>query len=1136
MALNKPFSIGMIRNPNIEVSKRMEMEVIPHEDKTFHYKFTKGHDKLNCIFGEYKTQQFSNIREFGETIQKECLPNDVFVSGLAGFDSVPVLVPSEIQKLEISGDLPKEYIQRTKSNFNWSNTPGVLAVDIDEQKDGKYITKEDAIAILEELFPKAPILIKGSTSSHVYYSGSIEVRDKLNEVIRVEGRTDRQDLTQKRGLRAYIVISSLSFLHKAKDYLGIKLWNMGTGFLSFDANGKDNFKCLVDLAMYSSTDRADFIKASLTKNIDGFKQDFGKFTYLNENSPPFDVSKLKDITAEERAECEKRKKSEQENPENRKLKASIQSAKIKLMVKNEEERIGKPLNDAQIVRVKSSFKKLVENKELDELHPLFILENGNGVGGNGVIKVITTNDIFKNDESVKYYHGKSCASVLDPYYTPGKTYGNIVGGLDSVNEIIAKDGIGIDFTKAKILSLNNPPSIMDQAHGGTRFFFDTEFFDIRNLEIERRDRSPTIFPTWNFTDISNCFINQWNKDNINDVDNFGNVLLNLYKDESSVGVSGGSMAKLDELCYEVFKISIGKSELDSKAIWNKLTGYGPDLYDFMNNNKDQKIDVVLENNKVLIAVNKIDVSMRYDIVNRGFYKAKGNRLDSIIAEKIHNKDFGWVYKLGTPGSVSDFQKEDVYYTEKDDKTIMKPIINMWLSSRYKTRYSGGMEFLPVSGLVATKNCKMESSGKYIFNLYTGLNIVPKPSKRMHIEYEQDKDYYDIENESGNNIEKWRRQVSGCYLIDWHIMNVLCVGDEEKYEYMLNWIANMFQHPYRSGETLLAFQGEEGIGKNQVWDMIIRAFGSFATILTDPSSLTGNFNSGVAEKILVVLNEAFWEGDKKGHSILKGFVTDEFVMSKKKHVDDILVKNTSHLVIMTNHEAVAPMGIGDRRIVTFDVSNRYARNREYFGKLIDEMKSGGAECFVYNMLKRDISEFNISKIPNSVHSDSAISSIMNTAEPWLRWYYECLLDDEIKGLDTGGALGGMVIGKWESGMDNSFDGICEVNSGRIPIKVLFDSYLKWKEDCGGRRNNLTSNMFTRNMKRLLVKYKKRSEPSKDESELLKEVHKKVRFDKSSTVNCLLLGNLDEARESLIAYINKVIMWDEISIEDMEDLNE
>ena len=127
-----------------------------------------------------------------------------------------------------------------------------------------------------------------------------------------------------------------------------------------------------------------------------------------------------------------------------------------------------------------------------------------------------------------------------------------------------------------------------------------------------------------------------------------------------------------------FVLIIGKNKLEALRIWDKLTGYGPSLYDFMKggggggnsllegggggdgdgeDSSNELLELPDISTGVLVKVNKIDVKMRYKIVDNGFYKAKGNRLDSIIAEKIHNKDFGWVYKVGTPSSLSDACKE-----------------------------------------------------------------------------------------------------------------------------------------------------------------------------------------------------------------------------------------------------------------------------------------------------------------------------------------------------------------------------------------------------------------------------------------------------------------------------------------------
>ena len=894
--------------------------------------------------------------------------------------------------------------------------------------------------------------------------------------------------------------------------------------------------------MYGSPDRADFIKASIDPNIDGFYQDFGSLVYINEDKAPLDVNKIPELTDEELSWLYKNKEKARLQPDNvarqKKIKVLYLDNKIKEAHERTKVSVGRDLEDREkdAIRkdVENSVRRLIEKKELDRLHPIYVLEDK-------TIKMITVDDILKDEKSAKRYHGMSCASVLDPFYIPGKEYRgeNQTDNNSNSNswDISANKGrlSGIDFTRAKIFSCDNPPCIMDQAHGGVKFFFDIEFFNIKKLEKKRKDKTTTILPLWNLTDIANCFVNQYEENNKDDKENFGNVLKELAKDLNKGFEEEDE--KIDNLLFDVFNVTLKNNKLN-KRIWSNLTGYGPNLYDFMHRNLDKFESVSLQDNKILTVVNKIDVKIRYDILDSSFYKTKGNKLESIIAEKTWSEDFGWYFSLGTIRGVTDFQNEDKYYVNVNGTTKKLQIMEYWLNSPYKKRYSGGIEFRPVKNKVAIKEGMIKGTSDMKFNLYTGLNLVPKPKKYEPVNMRVCGSRKTVRGERGGGGQNGYRYIgegNGWDRINYHINYVLCNDDKEKYEYILNWIANMFQHPYRMGETLLAFQGSEGIGKNTFWDMLIRAFGKFAVCLTDPGSMTGNFNSGVAEKILVVLNEAFWEGDKKGHSILKGFVTDEFVESKKKHVDSIMIKNTSHLVIMTNHEAVAPMSTGDRRIVTFDVSDIKARDREYFGKLRSEMEEGGSEAFVYSMLNRDISKFNIGNIPNSNHSESAINSIMNTAEPWLRWLYECLQDNELYGHETNNLVLStdiIEVNKQKMSMlmrTDNIDEIIDIFDSTIPISVLFKAYNNWKSISNMKRCNLTSNKFTRNIKGLLFKQKKVDNPTLDEKEIAKMVHRKVGINAVAT-NCMVLDNLEYVRGAFETYINKVVDWNDIYVED------
>lgn len=1105
---NKLFSVGMIRNHTMDVSKKMQMEVILGEDENFHYKFTKGKDKLNCIFGTYKTIQFSSIKDLGQTIENGCTAKDVFVSGLAPYDEVEVLTPTQIQKREISGTLPRDYIQRTANNFNWSNTAGLLTIDIDGYKD-KYFTKEEALDLLYKAVPEfkdAPILIKPSTSSCVYYEGKYKVEDENCDLLRLEGEEGRTDLTKKSGLRFYIVISSLNWLHRAKQFLETRFWNIGFGYLDFNRNGVENFRCVIDPAMYSSTDRADFIKASLEEDVPGLIQDFGEFEYINENNSPLDIRTIPDLTQEEIGLFESLKKKARQDPNNVERQKKIKETYLEdRIVEAEQFMKGSVANLTEKDRVSirknitKSVKRLYESKVIDRLHPLYIFnkETGN-------VQLITTDDIFKDEISARKYHGMYCASVVDPYYTPGKRY-------DGENQPpitimgLSKFGDSIDFLKAKILSLNEPPSILDQSHGGTRFFFDTEFFDIAKLEKKRKDTRAIKLPLYNLTDIANAFINQYNKENTDDVENFGNILKNLEHE-------------LGDIAFKVFDTVLDSGKVISKNVWDNLTGYGPSIYDFTHKNPDEWDAVDLSESEILTKVNKLDVKHRMNLMRKTYTKVMLPGGDFQFLTKKWDNKFGWTYDMHPKTGVMGYYHDDEYYklTSSNNKTIKEEVSKLWFKREHNK--FPNLEFHPVPGIVATNDNYVDGTSPDAFNLYTGLNLVPKPK---------------IYEEVIDNELKTRK---GWHLLDKHIYEILCDKDKTKYEYMMNWIANMFQYPHRMGETILAFQGEEGTGKNTVWDAIITAFGSFGKNIVDGDLVLGNFNEVISKKILIVLNEAVWEGDVKGHGKLKSITTEPFLEISEKYKNSITVKNTLHIVIMTNHEAVAPMGPGDRRIVTFDVNNKHSCNRAYFGKLRKEINSGGIESFVYDMINRDITDFNISKLPNDTHSEAAINSIMNSAAPWLKWWYECLQDDMLYGYNIGNAPALLKSSSADPSEREETDCLSELLklwSGRVPIKILFDSYNEWKEESRYTRDRMTSNAFTRHIKKILIKQAKKDTPYLEGEDLVSAVHKKCKVQVGTVKksrNCLIMDDLEKQRESMEGYLKHKITWFDIQEED------
>jgi hypothetical protein len=72
------------------------------------------------------------------------------------------------------------------------------------------------------------------------------------------------------------------------------------------------------------------------------------------------------------------------------------------------------------------------------------------------------------------------------------------------------------------------------------------------------------------------------------------------------------------------------------------------------------------------------------------------------------------------------------------------------------------------------------------------------------------------------------------------------------------------------------------------------------------------------------DEAFWAGDKKGESVLKGLITERTLVIEQKGIDAVQWPNRLKVMMAANAAWVVPASYHERRFAVFDVSNRYAQ--------------------------------------------------------------------------------------------------------------------------------------------------------------------------------------------------------------------
>ena len=230
-------------------------------------------------------------------------------------------------------------------------------------------------------------------------------------------------------------------------------------------------------------------------------------------------------------------------------------------------------------------------------------------------------------------------------------------------------------------------------------------------------------------------------------------------------------------------------------------------------------------------------------------------------------------------------------------------------------------------------------------------------------------------------EKERARLD-CSLYYSHIKNVIAGGNEEIYNYILNWMADAVQNIPKLPETSIVLRGGSGAGKGTMISTFGKLFGQHFLQISSARYIVGNFNAHLKDCLLLFADEAFYAGDKQHESTLKTLVTEPIRMIEHKGKDAIKLPNYTRVMMASNKDWVVPMEVDDRRFFILDVRETFTGNRAYFNALFDQMENkGGNKALLYDLSHRDIRGVDIKNYPMT----------------------QAILDNKIESLDT--------VGQW-----------------------------------------------------------------------------------------------------------------------------
>jgi len=290
----------------------------------------------------------------------------------------------------------------------------------------------------------------------------------------------------------------------------------------------------------------------------------------------------------------------------------------------------------------------------------------------------------------------------------------------------------------------------------------------------------------------------------------------------------------------------------------------------------------------------------------------------------------------------------IAYKSADKKSLAPGFVD-WLASADRLTYDG-IEFQP--------NLSRAKSGW--LNLFKGFAIQP------------------VEGD--------------CAKVRHHILNNICQGDRDLYEYVMDWAADAIQHPDRKNGVMLVMLGEKGCGKTTLSDLMADIIGrDYVKKLDRPDQLTGTHNAHLHHCLLVQVEEGFWAGDRSANGQLKNLATSGEIFVNPKHKDGGMVESFHRVIVTSNEDWVIPFEGKERRDCVIRVGSGAIGDDAYWSALYAELNNGGREAFRYVLEQRDLSKRVFGHIP---HTDAAADQAVRGLSAQDAWWWDILCSGEL----------------------------------------------------------------------------------------------------------------------------------------------
>lgn len=223
----------------------------------------------------------------------------------------------------------------------------------------------------------------------------------------------------------------------------------------------------------------------------------------------------------------------------------------------------------------------------------------------------------------------------------------------------------------------------------------------------------------------------------------------------------------------------------------------------------------------------------------------------------------------------------------------------------------------------------------------------------------------------------------------HIRDIWCKGDLTLFNWVMTYLANIFQDPGRKYPSAIVLIGPPGSGKSLPLEYgILPMTAPYSTMSGKREDLQGRFNANMEHCIVYVSEESFFSGDAATAAKLKNLISAQEVQIEKKGVDTEVTNNLIRYFFVANEIHTMKIDHDDRRYLVLDVSGSKCQNVEYFSGLRRWLDTGGREIWMDFLLNWDPAKVGLTwdclyKPPVTATKLAQVKFSLNATQMYLR---------------------------------------------------------------------------------------------------------------------------------------------------------